>query len=327
MSTKDPAGPPEDAAPTVPAWGTAPGAEGPGEPAAGAAAPAPAEAAPAPTEPDPGGGSGQASDDPEPAATAAPVLSTAGRSAARRWDGAAVVAACAGVLLVVAALATEVASSWRGWAHVGVPYALAGVAVLVVGALARRRGARGARTLVALLTGTAVLTAWVTVDVVPSFGPGYAVATSLRGYPLGSGGGEDGVRIGAAADRVWFGESVRYDDGLVVSVSAPRPYTLSEYATEREDDHPHYVRIRVRVTNGTSRVVDPRDLEIQPVSGGLVPRRVYDFAPDALLERPDTIERGTSGEWDVVYTVYDPEDVTVAVEPAWASYAVAVFSW
>lgn len=296
-----------------PAWGTAPGA-GPA-PAEGGVSPDP-EVAGTPPAPDEG--------DPVPAATRA---QPRGRWS---WTTAALVAATLGVLLVVAVLVTETVTARRGWAHVGGLYAVAGAAVVVVGAVVWRRGTRGVagatRALVALLTGTAVLTAWVTVDVMTGGGPGYGLGSSLRGYPLG-GGYDEGPEIGAASDRVWYGESVRYTDGLVVSVSAPQPYRPTEDATEREDDHPHAVRLRVRVTNGTGQEIDPDGLELQPVSGGLVARRVFDYAPDVLLDDPDTIARGTSAEWDLVYNVYDPEDVAVGLEPTWANYAVSVFSW
>lgn len=296
-----------------PAWGTAPGT-GRGD----------AERV-APTAPeDPG--TPPASAEHAPGHAAAPSR----RGGRWSWTTAALVAAALGGLLVAAVLATEAATSRRGWAHVGGLYAVAGAAVVAVGAVVWRRGTRGVagatRALVALLAGTVVLTAWVTVDVVPSSGPAYGGGSSLRGYTLGA-GSDEGPEIGAAADRVWYGESVRYTDGLVVSVAAPQPYTPSEYAAEREDDHPHAVRLRVRVTNGTGRVLEPAGLDMQPVSGGLVARKVYDYAPDVLLVRPDEIARGTSAEWDVVYTVHDPEDVAVGVDPTWANYSVAVFSW
>ncbi|MGN6240113.1 MAG: hypothetical protein ACTHNI_10255 [Cellulosimicrobium cellulans] len=301
----------------APAWGTAPEAgPAPTSASTGAAAPGPA---------DPGG-------EPHAGTAGGSVEPAAGSGHRRRWSWttAALVAATLGVLLVVAVLATEAATARRGWAHVGGLYAVAGAAVVAVGAVVWRRGTRGVagatRALVALLAGTVVLTAWVTVDVMTAGGPGYGPGSSLRGYPLG-GGYDEGPEIGAASDRVWYGESVRYADGLVVAVSAPQPYTPTEDATEREDDHPDAVRLRVRVTNGTGQEVDPDGLELQPVSGGLVARRVFDYAPDVLLDDPDTIARGTSAEWDLVYNVYDPEDVVVGLEPTWANYAVAVFSW
>ncbi|QJW36307.1 hypothetical protein [Cellulosimicrobium protaetiae] len=297
-----------------PAWGTAPGTETGG--AKGGRVP--------PDPEEPGAPPGPDEHDPVQAAT------TAQRRGRWSWRTAALVAATAGVLLVVAVLATEAVTARRGWAHVGGLYAVAGAAVVAVGAVVWRRGTRGVagatRALVALLAGTVVLTAWVTVDVVTAGGPGYGPSSSLRGYPLG-GGYDEGPEIGAASDRVWYGDSVRYADGLVVAVSAPQPYTPTEHTTAREDDFPDSVRVRVRVTNGTDRAVDPGGLDLQPVSGGLVARKVFDYAPDVLLDRPDTIAPGTSAEWDVVYNVYDPEDVAVGLEPTWANYAVAVFSW
>ncbi|MGM7420822.1 hypothetical protein [Cellulosimicrobium sp. CpK407] len=300
----------------APAWGTAPEA-GPAPTSASTPAAAPGPAPGGDPHAGTDGGSG------EPAT---------GSGHRRRWSWttAALVAATLGVLLVVAVLATEAVTARRGWAHVGGLYAVAGAAVVAVGAVVWWRGTRGVvgatRALVALLAGTVVLTAWVTVDVMTAGGPGYGPGSSLRGYPFG-GGYDEGPEIGAASDRVWYGESVRYADGLVVAVSAPQPYTPTEDATKREDDYPHAVRLRVRVTNGTGQEIDPDGLELQPVSGGLVARTVYDYAPDVLLDDPDTIARGTSAEWDLVYNVYDPEDVVVGVEPTWGNYAVAVFSW
>ena len=296
-----------------PAWGTAPGAKP--APAEGGGSPDPEASG---TSPAPGEG------DPVPVAT------TARPRGWWSWTTAALVAATLGVLLVVAVLVTETVTARRGWAHVGGLYAVAGAAVVAVGAVVWRRGTRGVagatRALVALLAGTVVLTTWVTVDVMTAGGPGYGPGSSLRGYPFG-GGYDEGPEIGAASDRVWYGESVRYTDGLVVAVSAPQPYTPTEDVLEREDDYPDSVRLRVRVTNGTGQEIDPDGLELQPVSGGLVARKVYDYAPDVLLDDPDAIARGTSAEWDLVYNVYDPEDVVVGVEPTWGNYAVAVFSW
>ncbi|MBN0041181.1 hypothetical protein JN535_13510 [Cellulosimicrobium cellulans] len=314
---KDPEAPP-GASSNEPAWGTAPGT-GRGD----------AERVAATGHEDPGTPPGSGEDDRgkgDPAQSSAPSHG-GGRWS---WTTAALVAATLGVLLVVAVLATEAVTARRGWAHVGGLYAAAGAAVVAVGAVVWRRGSRGVagatRALVALLTGTVVLTAWVTVDVMTAGGPGYGPGSSLRGYPLG-GGHDEGPEIGAASDRVWYGESVRYTDGLVVSVAAPQPYTPTEHAAGHEDGHPHVVRLRVRVTNGTGRVLEPAGLDVQPVSGGLVARKVYDYAPDVLLDRPDEIARGTSAEWDLVYSVHDPEDVIVGVDPTWANYAVAVFSW
>ena len=298
---------------TAPAWGTAPGAEG-----AGGSAP---EASPGAGETE---GAGSAT-----APATAPALPT--RATTRWWrPGLPTVVAGAGALLVVAVLVTEVVTARRGWAHVGAFYPLAALVLIAFGAVRWRRGTRGVqdatRALVALLSGAVVLTTWVTVDVLPVPGSLHSRVTTLHGYPLGR-SSDDSVGVRAVvSDRVWFGESVRYTDGLVLSVSAPQGYTPTEHASTSPHDHPSHVRFRVRLTNGTGDAVDPMELDVQPVSGGLVARKTYDYAPDTLLDRPESVASGTTAEWDLVYNVYDPQDVTVAVAPTWARYDPAVFS-
>lgn len=110
-----------------------------------------------------------------------------------------------------------------------------------------------------------------------------------------------------------FGKgAVKYDDGLIIKLSQPEPFTPDETAFT-EGNNPHYVKFTVTITNNTNERFDPLLTYISLASGETEGTAVYDVV-NGLSSPPETaIVPGKSRSWVVAFGVTDPDDLTAQV--------------
>jgi hypothetical protein len=136
--------------------------------------------------------------------------------------------------------------------------------------------------------------------------------------------GEEGP-VTAPGEAVGFGETVDYGDGVSISVSAPQPFTPTEYASGA--DQPVNVVYSITITNGSSENIDPLPYS-QVASGGTEGSQIFDFdneAGDVTTYPTTTILPGGSVTWLEAWSISDPENVTYQIAPSY-DYGDAIFT-
>jgi hypothetical protein len=102
-----------------------------------------------------------------------------------------------------------------------------------------------------------------------------------------------------------FGDTVTYKDGLKVSVSAPTPYTPTQYAvgaTEASN-----VVFTVTITNGSASNYDPTFAVSSASSGGSAASQIFDNPID---DQPDAVvPPGQSITFHVGFSIADPNQI------------------
>lgn len=123
----------------------------------------------------------------------------------------------------------------------------------------------------------------------------------------------------ADAGTLAFGETMTWDDGVALTVSAPEPYTPSEFAVGAT--RANHVVVTLTLTNGSAEDLQPLPLPTLS-SGDQEVSPVVDLGNDLLGPADDvgipptaTIEPGESISWRVAWSVDDPSSLTVQVAP------------
>lgn len=121
------------------------------------------------------------------------------------------------------------------------------------------------------------------------------------------------------AGTLAFGETMTWDDGVALTVSAPEPYTPSEFAVGAT--RANHVVVTLTLTNGSTGDLQPLPLPAL-TSGDQEVSQVVDLGNDLLGPGDDvgipptaTIEPGGSVSWRVAWSVDDPTSLTVQVAP------------
>ncbi len=104
-----------------------------------------------------------------------------------------------------------------------------------------------------------------------------------------------------------FGDTYKFEDGISVSISAPKKFK-SSYP---EDVKGTSVKMTVKFTNGTSKTVDPTMILISASSGESESEEIFD-GDKGLNGGPDTkLKPGKSVKWDIGFDVKSTKDVQV----------------
>ncbi|MGR0221350.1 DUF2510 domain-containing protein [Agromyces sp. ZXT2-6] len=116
-----------------------------------------------------------------------------------------------------------------------------------------------------------------------------------------------------------FGETMTWDDGVALTVSAPEPYTPSDFAVGAT--RANHVVFTLTLTNDSAEDLQPLPLPTLS-SGDQEVSQVVDLGTDLLDPGDDvgipptaTIEPGESISWRVAWSVDDPGSLTVQVAP------------
>lgn len=114
------------------------------------------------------------------------------------------------------------------------------------------------------------------------------------------------------SDVAPFGKTWTYDDGLKITVTAPKAFKPSPYVT---DSKLPSVRMDVTVTNDTGEPFDPTLVLVTATSGEAEAEELFD-SEKGLNGSPSTsIRPGKKVTFPVGFSVKDPKDVLVEVTP------------
>jgi hypothetical protein len=211
------------------------------------------------------------------------------------------------------------------WIFLGGILALVGL-VLGVVALLKKRGSR----LLAII-GTSVSALALVISVIVTIVTIVAAAsaidqineslesTSVSQAPTAE--AEDDAAE-TTTENVAFGETVTYDDGIAVTVSAPEPFTPSEYAAGA--DQAANVVLTITIQNGTDANFDPALAYPTVASNGVEGSSVFDS--DDTLNSPSTaVPAGQSVSWRAAFSVADPAQLILEISPGPFEYDSIVY--
>jgi hypothetical protein len=119
-----------------------------------------------------------------------------------------------------------------------------------------------------------------------------------------------------------FGETIEYEDGMGLSVSAAVPFTPSQYAAGV--DFPTSIVFNITVTNGTDAAYDPLVFGTLS-SGGSEASQVYDMENNVGGSPTTAVLPGQSITWAEAWSVADASDLTYSLSPGF-EYNDAIFT-
>ena len=123
----------------------------------------------------------------------------------------------------------------------------------------------------------------------------------------------DGSPAPADDGTVAFGQSYRWDDGLQVTISTPKPYKPSRWAAAKKSKN--YLVMTVTVLNGTSATYEPALFNLSAQSGDAESEQVFDSG-NGVGGSPNTkLLKGRQAKWKVAFAVKNPKDLVVEVTP------------
>lgn len=119
-----------------------------------------------------------------------------------------------------------------------------------------------------------------------------------------------------------FGEAYVYQDGLSVTVSAPKAFEPSEYAAGT-DKFKHFVSFDVRIVNKTGKPWDPSLFSATVQSDNEEGDQVFD---EELEGAPQTkLLNGREVKFTVAFGVANPKDIVMEVNPDMIDHDAVMF--
>lgn len=112
-----------------------------------------------------------------------------------------------------------------------------------------------------------------------------------------------------------FGETTTYEDGLEVTVGAPKPFKASETAAGAEG-FPAAVAFDVVIVNGTGANFDPSLFSTTLQSANTEGSEVYDSEQNVGGSPSTTLLPGREAKFRIAYAVQDPADLVLEVSPS-----------
>jgi hypothetical protein len=113
-----------------------------------------------------------------------------------------------------------------------------------------------------------------------------------------------------------FGETFTYEDGLVLTVSAPQPYTPSEYSYVGEPAPPAFVAFDITIVNTTQANYDPAMFFATMQSANVEQQQIFDSA-NGIEGSPTTpILPGRETVFRLAFGAANPADLVMQVSPS-----------
>jgi hypothetical protein len=110
-----------------------------------------------------------------------------------------------------------------------------------------------------------------------------------------------------------FGQTYEWDDGIQLTISAPKEFNPSEYAI---GDGKNNLYMTVTLVNGSSEPFDPSMFLMTVQSGNEEAEAIFDT--DTIGDAPQTnLLPGREAKFKVGYAVADPTDLVAEVAPSW----------
>lgn len=110
-----------------------------------------------------------------------------------------------------------------------------------------------------------------------------------------------------------FGETYEWEDGLSISVSAPKPFKPTDSASGGEDAAAH-LRFTVVVVNGTGAKFDASGFSSTLQSNDQEADEVFDAAGGLDGSPSTTLLPGRQAKWEIGYGVANPDDLVLEIE-------------
>ena len=121
-----------------------------------------------------------------------------------------------------------------------------------------------------------------------------------------------------------LGETAKYEDGLEITVAQPLRFHPSEYAAGA-DSSDLAMALKFTVTNNGTKNFDPSMMMVTAQSGQTQEEPIFDSA-QGYTGKPDTVLLpGRTVTFQLAFTVTEPEDVVVEVQPGF-EYRSQVFT-
>jgi hypothetical protein len=115
----------------------------------------------------------------------------------------------------------------------------------------------------------------------------------------------------AEQERLQFGRSYTWDDGVTLTVGKPQSFTPSEFAVVKKSRR--YVKFTVTVVNKSKKPIDLGLTYISVQSDNKEADHVFDF-PTGLQGPPDAkVPKGSRSQFRVGFGVADPKDMIMEV--------------
>ncbi|WP_438853899.1 hypothetical protein [Agromyces sp. M3QZ16-3] len=151
--------------------------------------------------------------------------------------------------------------------------------------------------------------------------------TSLDEPAASAPAAEPAAEAAAAPDITPLGGTFTYDDGVAITVSAPTPYTPSEYAAGAT--HPNNVTITFTVANNSAETLELLSMP-EVTSGGVAGESITDLTNESVTLEPfggnADVLPGQTFSWTMAYSLADASDVTVSISPTAFEHDTAIFS-
>ncbi|AYG04731.1 hypothetical protein [Gryllotalpicola protaetiae] len=117
----------------------------------------------------------------------------------------------------------------------------------------------------------------------------------------------------AASQNAKFGETYKWSDGLAVTISAPQPFTPSQYAAGVTAGQQNLI-FTITINNGTTQNVDAGLSQMTLTSGGTAASSITEIGGpqgDVTGLGPQTpVLPGQSVSWKAAFSVANPADLT-----------------
>jgi hypothetical protein len=133
----------------------------------------------------------------------------------------------------------------------------------------------------------------------------------------------------AGANEFAFGETMTWPDGAALTVSAPEPYTPSDFAVGAT--RANHVVFTLTITNNSTADLQPLPLPTL-TSGDQEVSQIFDIGSDPFDVGDDvgfppveTIEPGGSVTWRAAWSLDDPSSLTLQASPGFL-YPSATFT-
>lgn len=120
-----------------------------------------------------------------------------------------------------------------------------------------------------------------------------------------------------------FGQSVVFDDGLVVYISEPEVFTASDRLASGDLESVKFV---VRVTNGTGKNYDPTLFYATVQSGNEEAEPIFDSKNDLGIGANTVLLPDREAEWKIAFSVKNPDDMIMEFIPDLFEHEPTVFA-
>ena len=195
---------------------------------------------------------------------------------------------------------------------IGSPVAIiCGILALIFGVVGLVKK-HGGLAIAALILGVAA----IVVSIVVSSAAAKAVNDAVNGIstPGSVTSAADGSQPDAtapAAASPHFGDTYTWNSGVAVTISAPQPFTPSASSFGQVAGYTN-LEFSVTLTNNSSSSVNAMLMSTSVLSGGKEGPSIFDSSQNIGPVTTD-VPAGKSLQWDIAYSVADPNDITMSV--------------